>query len=210
LSLGFSNASLSISSYPTSYASALAELNQRFEKPTGAFARARAGELPCLFEASTRADVQRVTDFARRWKLRGSIYGAAWAGEQLDLIRDSGLSVIFAPLGIGADRRSIQSVVKLASSDIAFGFGLDSPVVDPAALRLTAALCVREGLDTKRAWRALTTQAAELAGVGKTAGSLQKGRDADFVLWSGHPLELSSSISAVYIDGKLVHEAKKP
>lgn len=210
LSLGFSNASLSISSYPTSYASALAELNQRFEKPTGAFARARAGELPCLFEASTRADVQRVTDFARRWKLRGSIYGAAWAGEQLDLIRESGLSVIFAPLGIGADRRSIQSVVKIASSDVAFGFGLDSPFVDPAALRLTAALCVREGLDTKRAWRALTTHAAELAGVGKRAGSLQKGRDADFVLWSGHPLELSSSIHAVYIDGKLVHEAKKP
>lgn len=210
LSLGFSAASIAPTVYPTSIGSAVAELNSRFEKPSGAFARARAGELPCLFEASTRADVQRVVDFSRRWKLRGAIHGAEWAGEQADAIREAGLSVIFAPLSVGADRRSVQSVVKLAASDIAFGFGVDTPDLDPHGMRFTAGLCVREGLDRKRAWRALTTQAAELAGVAKSVGSLQKGRDADLVLWSGHPLELSSGVRAVYIDGKLVHEVKNP
>ncbi len=210
LSLGFSSAAISPAAYPTSFASAVNELNSRFEKPTGAFARARAGELPCLFEAATRADVQRVVDFSRRWKLRGAIYGAEWAGEQADALREAGLSVIFSPLSVGADRRSIQSIVKLAASDIAFGFGVDTPAVNPQGLRFTAGLCVREGIDKQRVWRALTTQAAELAGVAKSVGSLQKGRDADLVLWSGHPLELSSGVRAVYIDGKLVHEAKKP
>ncbi|MEY2785863.1 MAG: hypothetical protein RL277_2075 [Planctomycetota bacterium] len=210
LSLGFSAAALSLNAYPTSFASAVAELNNRFEKPSGAFARARAGELPCLFEVATRADVQRASEFSRRWKLRGAIYGADLAGEQLDVLSEAGLAVIVAPLSAGADRRSIQSTVKLAASDIAFGFGVDNPMLDPQAMRFTAGLCIREGMDRKRAWRALTTQAAELAGVAKHVGSLQKGRDADLVLWSGNPLELSSGVQSVYIDGKLVHEVKKP
>lgn len=210
LQLTFSGAALSTNRYPTSYASAEMELEQRFDRATGAFARAKNGELPVLFEADTRQDVQRVAEFAKRHKLRGAVYGAEWAGELAESLRDAHLDAIFAPLDVGAERRSIQSVIKIANAGIPFGFGLDSPWKHPEALRMSAALCRREGLDAKLAWRALTSQAAELAGVAEHVGRIEKGLDADLVLWSGDPLDLKSRVEVVYVDGRRVFEAKKP
>ncbi len=210
LSLSFSAAALSINRYPTSYASAEAELDARFEKPEGAFARAKNGELAVLFEADTRPDVLRVLEFAKRHKLHGVIYGADWTGELAQPVHDSGLGVVFAPLDVGAERRTLQSVLKIAQAGVPFGFGLDSPWKNPEVLRLSAALCRREGLDAKLAWKALSSQAATLAGVADRVGRIEKGLDADLVLWSGDPLDLKSRVDAVYVDGRCAFEAKKP
>jgi imidazolonepropionase-like amidohydrolase len=210
LSLSFSAAALSVNRFPTSYGSAMAELEQRFEKATGAFARAKAGELPVLIEADTREDVARATEFARRHKLHGAIYGADWIGELADAVGEAHLAAIFAPFDPGEERRTILSVLKVAKAGLPFGFGLDSPWKNPESLRLSAALCLREGLDRKLAWRALSSQAAELAGVGEHVGRIDKGMDADLVLWSGDPLDLKSRVDAVFVDGQRVYEAKKP
>ena len=210
LSLSFSAAALAPNRYPTSFGSAMAELEQRFEKPQGAFARAKSGELPVLFEADSREDVQRVVAFAKRLKLRGAVYGADWIGELAESVNEAHLAAIFAPFDPGEERRTIQSVLKLAKSGTAFGFGLDSPWKSPESLRLSAALCLREGLDRKLAWRSLSSQAAEIAGVGERVGRIEKGHDADLVLWSGDPLDLKSRVDAVFVDGQRVYEAKKP
>jgi imidazolonepropionase-like amidohydrolase len=210
LSLSFSAAALSSNRYPTSFAAALAELEQRFGKAEGAFARAKSGDLPVLIEASTREDVLRAAAFAKRHKLRGAIYGADWIGELAEGVADARLSVIFGPFDVGEERRAIQSVLKVAKAELPFGFGLDSPWKNPETLRLSVALCLREGLERKQAWRALSSQAAELAGVGEHVGRIEKGLDADLVLWSGDPLDLKSSVETVFIDGQRVYQAKKP
>jgi imidazolonepropionase-like amidohydrolase len=210
LSLTLSAAALSTNRYPTSFASALAELEQRFEKPAGAFARAKSGELPVLIEADTREDVLRATAFAKRHKLRGAIYGADWIGELAESVADARLAVVFGPFDAGEERRAIQSVLKTAKAGLAFGFGLDSPWKSPETLRLSVALCLREGLERKQAWRSISSQAAELAGVGERVGRIEKGLDADLVLWSGDPLDLKSRVDAVFVDGQRVYEAKKP
>ena len=210
LSLSFSAAALSINRYPTSYASALAELEQRFEKGEGAFGSAKSGDLPVLIEADSREDVLRATEFAKRHKLRGAIYGADWIGEVAEPVHEAQLAAIFGPFDAGEDRRTIQSVLKIAKAGVPFGFGLDSPWRSPESLRLSAALCLREGLERKLAWRALSSQAAELAGVNERVGRLEKGLDADIVLWSGDPLDLKSRVEAVFVDGQRVYEAKKP
>jgi imidazolonepropionase-like amidohydrolase len=210
LSLTFSAAALSVNRYPTSYASALAELELRFEKAEGAFARAKSGELPVLIEADSREDVLRATDFVRRHKLRGAIYGADWIGELAEPVAEAHLAAIFGPFDAGEERRTILSVLKVAKAGLPFGFGLDSPFRNPETLRLSAALCLREGLERKQAWRSLSSQAAEIAGVGERVGRIEKGLDADLVLWSGDPLDLKSRVDAVFVDGKRVYEAKKP
>lgn len=210
LSLGFSSAALSINRFPTSYASAEAELDARFEKPVGSFARAQRGELPVLMETDTRPDVLRALEFAKRHKLRGAIYGADWAGELAEPVREAGLGVIFAPFDVGTERRTLRSALAIAKAGVPFGFGLDSPWKNPELLRLSAALCRREGLDAKLAWQALSSQAAMLAGVADRVGRIEKGLDADLVLWSGDPLDLTSRVEAVYVDGRVAYEAKKP
>lgn len=57
------------------------------------------------------------------------------------------------------------------------------------------------GLSWADAFAAITSKPAEIMGVGNEIGSLLPGRRADVVIWSGDPLELSSTPEAVFIDG---------
>jgi imidazolonepropionase-like amidohydrolase len=47
----------------------------------------------------------------------------------------------------------------------------------------------------------ITSRPAEALGLGRDLGSLAPGRRADVVIWSGDPLQVSSSAEAVFIDG---------
>lgn len=207
LSLGFSAECLSRSRFPTSYSGAVAELERRFDKPEGSFGKAASGKLPVVFEAESREDVVRAIDFATRHKLNGAINGAEWAGELATEIKSSRLSVICGPLDVGEPRRTIKSVLALAEQGVTFGFAVDAPWRHPAMLRLEAAMCVREGLAHAAAWKALTTSSAQIAGVADHVGRLERGMDADIVLWSGDPLDLASSVQAVFVDGERVYGA---
>lgn len=207
LSLGFSAECLSRARFPTSYSGAVAELERRFEKPQGNFGKAASGKLPVMLEVESREDVVRAIDFATRHKLNGAINGAEWAGELAPEIQSARLSVVCGPLDVGEQRRTIKSVLALAEKGITFGFGVDAPWRHPAMLRVEAAMCVREGLAHDAAWKALTTNAAEIAGVADHVGRLERGMDADIVLWSGDPLDLASSVEAVFVDGERVYGA---
>jgi imidazolonepropionase-like amidohydrolase len=57
------------------------------------------------------------------------------------------------------------------------------------------------GLDWASAFAAITSKPAEAMGMGGEIGSLRPGRRADVVIWSGDPLELSSGVERVWIDG---------
>jgi imidazolonepropionase-like amidohydrolase len=209
LSLGFSAEMLTPNKFPTSYGGALAELERRFAKPEGAIANAVAGKLPVLLETSSRQDVQRAIEFATRHDLSGAIHGADWAGELAEEIKKADLAVVCGPLDVGVHKRGLEAVRSLAEADVPFGFGLDAPWRDPAALRFTAALCVRNGLRRDAAWRALTVGAAQILGVADRVGRVDKGADADVVLWSGDPLDLGSRVVAVYVDGVCAYGAEK-
>jgi imidazolonepropionase-like amidohydrolase len=77
-----------------------------------------------------------------------------------------------------------------------------------AGLRDQAAMAVRFGLPRDAALRAVTSAAAALSGAADRIGTLEKGRDADLVLWDGDPLEPSSRVLEVIVDGEVVFEAE--
>ena len=205
LHLDLGSSGLSRNRYPTSYGGALQELDRRFEQTSGPFARAAKGELPVLLEAGTRAETQRAVAFAVRHGLRGSISGSPRAGEQAAQIKAAGLGVVVEVFRPGIDRRTVDGAALLAEAGVPFGFALDSPGTHPVSLRLSAAACVRAGLARDVAFKALTSDAATLAGVAERVGSVRAGLDADLVLWSGDPVDPGSRVVAVYVDGKKVH-----
>ncbi len=57
------------------------------------------------------------------------------------------------------------------------------------------------GLSWGEAFAAISSRPAEALGLGGEIGSLRPGRRADVVIWTGDPLELSSGVEAVWIDG---------
>src|SRR5690606_37823356 len=103
------------------------------------------------------------------------------------MLKESGLGVVLGPFDVGAAARSLEGAAALADAGVAFAFSLGPSGTDPAAARFAAALAVAHGLDPVAAWKALSSDAARLAGVGDRVGRLERVMDADLVLWSGDP-----------------------
>lgn len=64
---------------------------------------------------------------------------------------------------------------------------------------------VAAGLDRQVALRAVTLEPAELLGLADRFGSLEAGKDANFVIYDGDPFELPTRVVAVVLGGELVH-----
>lgn len=81
----------------------------------------------------------------------------------------------------------------------------DAPVVAAEELPLQAAMAVRLGLPYAAALRAITIQPARQIGIDDRLGSLTAGKDADFLVCRGDPLDPRYPPELVYIEGTLVH-----
>jgi imidazolonepropionase-like amidohydrolase len=57
------------------------------------------------------------------------------------------------------------------------------------------------GLSWDEAFAAISSKPAEIMGMGAQLGSLKAGRKGDVVIWTGDPLELSTQVESVFIDG---------
>jgi imidazolonepropionase-like amidohydrolase len=80
-------------------------------------------------------------------------------------------------------------------------FNSDSPELG-RRLNLEAAKAVKYGgLEEQQALDFVTRNAARQLGVDDRIGSLEPGKDADFVIWSGHPLSVYSIVEQTWVDG---------
>lgn len=123
-----------------------------------------------------------------------------------------GIPVVVGPLLASRSKyelrdRSLETPRLLYEAGVRFALMTDHPVVPVQYLPLCAGLAVREGLPEEAALRAITLSAAEIMGVADRLGSLEPGKDADLVVWSGHPLEVRSRPVAVWCDGEVSFRA---
>ncbi len=81
----------------------------------------------------------------------------------------------------------------------------DSPVIPQQYLPLCAGLAVKAGMDPYEALKAITINPAKHIGIADRVGSLEVGKDADIVVYEGSPLEVSSTITNVFIDGNPIN-----
>ena len=74
------------------------------------------------------------------------------------------------------------------------GVNTDAPVVPGEELSVQAAMAVRLGLPDDVALRGITIEGARAVGIDDRIGSLEAGKDADVVLWTGNPIDPRSSV----------------
>ncbi|MBR3004450.1 MAG: amidohydrolase [Lachnospiraceae bacterium] len=80
----------------------------------------------------------------------------------------------------------------------------DSPVIPQEHLPLCAGLAVKAGMNPFDALKAITINPAEHIGVADRVGSIEVGKDADFVIADGDPMVSDTTIRYVLIDGQLI------
>lgn len=132
--------------------------------------------------------------------------GAVIAEELAESLPGDRPAVILGPLF--GDRckpelrnHSIETPAALARQGIKFAICTDHPETPIQYLPLTAALAVRGGLSREEALRAITVNAAKVLGVSDILGSIQPGKQADFSLFPGDPLDISVTPRLVVIGG---------
>ena len=102
--------------------------------------------------------------------------------------------------------RDFRTPIYFERAGVPFCFTTDHPVVDGRNLVLTASIAVQWGMKEESALRAVTLGSAEHIGIDHRVGSLEVGKDADLVLWSGNPLEFTTFADITIIDGSVVYE----
>ncbi len=80
----------------------------------------------------------------------------------------------------------------------------DHPFHPIQFLSVAAAMAWANGMEEADALRAVTLTPAETLGVEDRVGSLEPGKDADFVIWNGHPFKIRSKVETVFIEGERV------
>ena len=127
-----------------------------------------------------------------------------------DLIAAQSIPVIIGPLFTSRSKvelrnRSLANPGRLDAAGITIAITTDHPVVPINFLIHQASLAVKEGLDAGTALRAVTINPARIVGVADRIGSLEPGKDADLVIWSGDPLDVTSRAERAYQDGREIY-----
>jgi imidazolonepropionase-like amidohydrolase len=127
-----------------------------------------------------------------------------------DLIAAQSIPVIIGPLFTSRSKvelrnRSLANPGRLAAAGVTIAITTDHPVVPINFLIHQASLAVKEGLDADTALRAITINPARIIGVDGRLGSLEPGKDADLVIWSADPLDVTSRAERAYQDGREIY-----
>jgi imidazolonepropionase-like amidohydrolase len=103
-----------------------------------------------------------------------------------------------------------RTAALLDEAGILVALTTDHSVIPVQHLPICAALAVKNGMSEEAALRAITLNPARILKQEQRIGSLEAGKDADFAILSGHPLDWRSQVERVYIDGKVVYDNMKP
>jgi imidazolonepropionase-like amidohydrolase len=176
-------------------------------------AEAMEGEIPVLFDVHRASDIKSVLTLSREYNLKPVIMGGteAWMVAE-ELARDE-VPVVVNPLSNipwSFDRLGARDDIASALHEKGV------PVVVAARsthnarnLRYVAGNAVRAGLDHEQALVAITKNAADALGMGEQYGTLEPGKAANVVVWSGDPFEFSTAVESVWIGGERVPDATR-
>lgn len=166
------------------------------------------GQLPVVVQVDRASDIEAALRLAQQFKLKLVIAGGAEAWMVAGELARVQVPVILNPMrdlpeSFEALGSSLQdaAILQKAGVLIAFETGDSHKSWN---VKQFAGNAVSNGLPWLEALKAITLNPARIYGLDKGVGTLEAGKDADLVVWSGDPLELSSFADAVFIRGQAV------
>jgi imidazolonepropionase-like amidohydrolase len=99
-----------------------------------------------------------------------------------------------------------ENAAILARAGLLVAINTDDPITESRFYLRTGAIAVRGGMSEEQALQALTINPARMLHLEKRLGSLEKGKDADFVVLSGPPFSVYTQVLQTWIDGRPVFD----
>ncbi|MEQ9309816.1 MAG: amidohydrolase family protein [Balneolaceae bacterium] len=105
---------------------------------------------------------------------------------------------------------SNKNAVSLEKAGVLVGFHTDDYITDSRMFLRSAAMAVREGMSREKALEAVTIANAIMMDIEDRVGTLEIGKDADFIILSGDPLSVYSHVEQTWIEGLKVWDRSNP
>ena len=182
--------------------------------------------LPVAFEADLSREILRSLKMAREFNLDPMITGAREADQVVEALKASNARVIYnlnyptrprtlapdadEPLRTLRERaQAPKTPAALEKAGVLFAFSSDG-LREPRDFLRNASRAVKEGLGADAAIRALTINAAKIAGADSRLGSLDRGKIANLVVTDGDLFEDRTRVRHVFVDGRPVNAEEAP
>ena len=163
------------------------------------------GKLPLFVLANRRSDIETALRIGQEFNLKLVIWGGAEGWQVAPELARAKVPVLLEPL---TDVPRFDALnARLDNATLLWKAGVQVGVAQQDAalfrdLRQAAGNEVRNGMSWDDALRSITLSTAEAAGVADRYGSLETGKVANVVVWTGDPLEFSSRVDHLFIRGR--------
>ncbi len=163
------------------------------------------GREPLIAIANRRSDIETALRLAREFKLRLVLSGGAEGWEIGSEIAAAGVPVLVEPMdnipSYDALGIRYENAALLAKAGVTVAL-METDTHKSHDLRQQAGNAVSYGMTWDQALRAVTAAPAQIFGVADRYGSLETGKVANVVVWTGDPFEFSTGVEHVLIRGK--------
>jgi len=181
----------------------------KFDPRAEILKRVIQGQLPVHVYCNTVDEILSAIKLIEEYKLKAVLVGAREADELANMIAERNIPVIYMPTILASKDKDLKRVGKIAAAGVKVAFASYAPRTNLSDLRTSAIIAAKYGLVPELALKSLTINAAEILGIAKRLGTIEVGKDADLVILNGDPLELTSGVEMVIIDGNIVYQREQ-
>ena len=166
------------------------------------------GELPVFLQANEISQIQAAISWAEKENIRIVLTGARDAGYIAEQLAEKNIPVMVGGV-IGGPARQWEYYgeayalpAKLYRAGVNFFIAGDMGAASAYRLPQHAAAAVAFGLPEEEAMKAITVYAAQILGLDDYMGSLEPGKDASIIITNGNPLEFSTEVEMMFLQGR--------
>ena len=165
------------------------------------------GRMPIIASVHKASDIRSVLQFAREERVKVILNGAEEGWVTAGEIAAAGVPVIINPLSdrpesfqvLGA---TMENAARLQAAGVTLAIESQGGAHRVRELRYNVGNAIANGMPYQAGLAAVTINPARIFGVADKIGSLEPGKDADLVIWTGDPFEPLSQPTAIFIRGE--------
>ena len=168
-----------------------------------------SGEMVARIHAHRADDILTAIRIMEEFGVRYTIEHATEGHMIADILAEKGVAVTCGPhlrarSKFETRNRTLKNPAILAEAGCKVAIQTDD-MLGVKHLALHAAAAVKYGMDEEEALKAISINPAEIIGVDDRVGSLEVGKDADFVIHTGHPFSYTTRTEMVFINGERIY-----
>jgi imidazolonepropionase-like amidohydrolase len=183
----------------------------KFDKQLDAMLPVMRGEIPLGIHCHRHDDIVTAVRIAKEFGIEYRLEHVTDGHLLADFLKANNAYVAVGPsmqYGSKVENkdRDFRTAVELSRKGVHFCLTTDHPVIAGHHLITTAGVAVGWGMDRDVALRSITLSCAEHMGLEDRLGSIDAGKDADIVIWSGDPLDFTTFADYTIIDGEIIYQ----